>query len=283
MREQSAGSPYFSRLTIKATPEGTAALANDFVRAVRSWICAYECEQMDSGAWPIPPLPPAIQDVLKALRPAHGAPVETMMLTDEQAKAKMKQMLDSQAKRFMAQDNVARMGRNLAEQFANHGRNHEMQGVLAVVHAAEPGGSGVKAIRTTWPQVRLDLESAVLQLRSSNSTPVVPLNQAIDAMAGNGYKQAAKNGKRRGNPVEIMLGEEGGEILRIVCSGESANEKMKKIYKVDRRFLGYSSEKWADLLHISAAAVRKTHFWKYERPRLIGGPSPRTVNYRSRH
>jgi hypothetical protein len=53
------------------------------------------------------------------------------------------------------------------------------------------------------------------------------------------------------------------------CS-KSADERMRTIYTLDNRALGWKSPKWASVLGVKDAAVRQTAWWKEDRPRLIG-------------
>jgi hypothetical protein len=72
-----------------------------------------------------------------------------------------------------------------------------------------------------------------------------------------------------GDAVEALLGDEAQKVLKIARSGRSADSKMREICGIDRRFLGYESPQWADLLGVSDAAIRKTPFWKQDRQRAI--------------
>lgn len=72
------------------------------------------------------------------------------------------------------------------------------------------------------------------------------------------------------SPVEVLLGEESRDILDIANSTKkSADTKMREIYRIDRRFLAWDSPKWASLLKVDPAAIRKTAFWKADRPAAI--------------
>jgi hypothetical protein len=71
------------------------------------------------------------------------------------------------------------------------------------------------------------------------------------------------------NAVEALLGDDAQQILTIVRSDKSADSRMREICGIDRRFLGYNSTQWAQLLSTSDAAIRKTPFWKQDRQRAI--------------
>jgi len=51
---------------------------------------------------------------------------------------------------------------------------------------------------------------------------------------------------------------------------KTTDEKMRAIYAIDRRAVGWDSPKWARLLGVSAAAIRQTDWWRKERKRLSG-------------
>jgi hypothetical protein len=64
-----------------------------------------------------------------------------------------------------------------------------------------------------------------------------------------------------GIALEALLDDGGRKILAIARSEKSADQRMREICGVDRRFLGYASGQWASLLDVTDAAVRKTLFW----------------------
>ena len=68
-----------------------------------------------------------------------------------------------------------------------------------------------------------------------------------------------------GDAVEALLGDKAQEVLKVARSNESADSRMRAICGIDRRFLGYESPQWAELLGVSDAAIRKTPFWKQDR------------------
>ena len=69
--------------------------------------------------------------------------------------------------------------------------------------------------------------------------------------------------------VEALLGDEFKETLRIARSKMSADNKMREICRNDRRFLAWDSVKWASLLGVTDAAIRKTLFWRVDRLKAI--------------
>ena len=48
----------------------------------------------------------------------------------------------------------------------------------------------------------------------------------------------------------------------------TTDQKMRSIYDIDNRALGWDSPKWASMLNVTDAAVRKTDWWKIDRLRL---------------
>jgi hypothetical protein len=50
----------------------------------------------------------------------------------------------------------------------------------------------------------------------------------------------------------------------------TVDERMRDIYIIDNRAVGWTSGKWAEVLRVTAAAVRQTGWWKHERKRLRG-------------
>jgi hypothetical protein len=53
-------------------------------------------------------------------------------------------------------------------------------------------------------------------------------------------------------------------------SARTADERMRVIYAIDNRTVGWTSGRWAEVLEVTAAAVRQTDWWKNERRRLRG-------------
>jgi len=69
-----------------------------------------------------------------------------------------------------------------------------------------------------------------------------------------------------GRAIEALLGDIGQQILEIVHSDQSVDDKMRAICPLDlQRFLAYDSTQWSDLLVVSSPAIRQTRFWKQDR------------------
>jgi hypothetical protein len=52
-------------------------------------------------------------------------------------------------------------------------------------------------------------------------------------------------------------------------TSKTVDERMRSIYAIDNRALGWTSPKWAKVLGVSDAAVRQTEWWTKERRRLM--------------
>lgn len=68
--------------------------------------------------------------------------------------------------------------------------------------------------------------------------------------------------------IHVMMGAESAQILTIARSAKTADRRMREIYEVDRRCLGWKSTVWAQLLNVKSPAIRQTDFWKVDRQRL---------------
>lgn len=64
------------------------------------------------------------------------------------------------------------------------------------------------------------------------------------------------------------MDENGARILAIAGdTRKSADDRMRQIVAVDRRACAWPSTKWAELLGVSDAAIRKTLWWRVDRMR----------------
>lgn len=71
--------------------------------------------------------------------------------------------------------------------------------------------------------------------------------------------------------VEAVADENAVAIIRIAEDvSRTTEERMRDIYTIDNRAVGWDSPKWGKVLRVTDAAVRKTNWWKIERPRLRG-------------
>jgi GTPase SAR1 family protein/Leucine-rich repeat (LRR) protein len=66
--------------------------------------------------------------------------------------------------------------------------------------------------------------------------------------------------------AQAVGGPEGKKILQIANDNElSADEKMRRIFDVDRRCVAWKSPEWSRLLGVTPDAVRQTSWWKEDR------------------
>jgi hypothetical protein len=93
----------------------------------------------------------------------------------------------------------------------------------------------------------------------------------VQAEQRNAAKQVASESTNAATVVEQLMDESAPEIIAIVRSKKSSDEKMRAICELDKRWLGKDSPDWAKLLDVSEGAIRKTKFWKKDRHREIGG------------
>lgn len=68
--------------------------------------------------------------------------------------------------------------------------------------------------------------------------------------------------RRESTQATDLLEADGKKILAICRSSMNVNNKMRRICRVDRRVLAWSSPRWASLLKATDSAVRQTEFWK---------------------
>lgn len=70
------------------------------------------------------------------------------------------------------------------------------------------------------------------------------------------------------NKIALAAGEEGAKIFAIASDRKvSSSDRMERICDVDPKYLAWTAPKWASLLGVSDAAIRKAPFWKVERKR----------------
>jgi hypothetical protein len=71
---------------------------------------------------------------------------------------------------------------------------------------------------------------------------------------------------------QYLSDEEAASRMQIILDDVELNldEKLRAIYAVDNRVLGWDSNRWAGMLTSTPQAVRKTDWWKTDRQRLIG-------------
>jgi hypothetical protein len=68
--------------------------------------------------------------------------------------------------------------------------------------------------------------------------------------------------------VNAISGDTGSAIITIANDAKlSTEQKMARIYAVDRGAVGWSSDRWADVLGVTPGRIRQTEWWK-DRKRL---------------
>jgi hypothetical protein len=67
----------------------------------------------------------------------------------------------------------------------------------------------------------------------------------------------------------LMLDENAARVAAIASGTQSADQKMRDICDIDQRYYGCDSSRWADLLGVKSAAIRKTKFWTVARPTFL--------------
>jgi hypothetical protein len=95
-------------------------------------------------------------------------------------------------------------------------------------------------------------------------------NRNRQPLSTNESKAAPRKKVSKAAAVETLLGDDGKKALEIARSDQSADDKMRAICAIDpNRFLQWDSPQWADLLDVTDAAIRKTPFWRKDRPKAL--------------
>jgi hypothetical protein len=118
---------------------------------------------------------------------------------------------------------------------------------------------------SAWP-----LLLRVEALKQDADPPTPPAPKAEDPPAPAEAPAAPNRQPVSAEAVEAFLGDGHQEAMRIARDTRlSADDRMRQICRLDRRLLVWNSTRWGKLLGVSAAAVRKTHFWLTDRPAAI--------------
>jgi hypothetical protein len=95
-----------------------------------------------------------------------------------------------------------------------------------------------------------------------------PANQAQVEQAERAGKSKAVAAEEVGRLLTHTGDETALKVLAIARDqNKTADERMQALAALDRRYRGYDSPKWADLLQVTPAAVRQTSFWKTRKQR----------------
>jgi hypothetical protein len=71
--------------------------------------------------------------------------------------------------------------------------------------------------------------------------------------------------------LAVVADENALAVLKVVQDlTRTADERMRAIYAIDSRVVGWTSGKWAEALTVTDAAVRQTDWWRTDRKRLRG-------------
>jgi hypothetical protein len=73
----------------------------------------------------------------------------------------------------------------------------------------------------------------------------------------------------------LALGDSGRRVIQIATSEDSADGKMRKIVEIDAAAWGWKSPQWGQLLNVTDRAIRKTAFWREDRPRHFAAAASR--------
>jgi len=127
------------------------------------------------------------------------------------------------------------------------------------------------------PEPNVDYETKLKLIGSLRGDRFYYTPKAIWFYGLRGLARRADDKQTKGkasNPIEPLLGKEGKEILAIIRTTQSADDKMRAICGIDRRLLAYNSLQWSELLDVSDAAIRKTKFWTKDRAIAIEANEP---------
>ncbi len=78
-----------------------------------------------------------------------------------------------------------------------------------------------------------------------------------------------ENNDVRSTAIESLMGDDDAAILKIAHSKKSADDRMREIYERDNRVIAWDSVRWAGLLGVTDAAIRKATWWKTDRVSLL--------------
>lgn len=122
--------------------------------------------------------------------------------------------------------------------------------------AARVGWSGERVVQGEWTPRDLFpiIEGYLLRLRDQHPSGAAP---------------AARVATGAARALELVMGCEQGEILKLATSDATVDDKLRAICGIDRKYLAWNSPQLAELLGVTAAAIRRTHFWRVDRPAAI--------------
>lgn len=122
----------------------------------------------------------------------------------------------------------------------------------------------------TWPHVRVVTDTIDLEYATALRDWGHNQSAMLRDRGGPLTNQGGSGRPLSESALEALMTEDYPEILAIVTSDKTADDKMRAICATDRRFYGWKSPRWSDLLGVSEAAIRQTEFWKMDRKMAIG-------------
>jgi hypothetical protein len=118
-----------------------------------------------------------------------------------------------------------------------------------------------------------EIDAEIIQAEMTAMAHPVPVllnsNQTGAAIIEEMDTGAADQQSAVARALEALMGIEDGKILKIARSGDSADDRMRAIYRIDTRVLAWDSPRWGCVLGITDAAARKTKWWKVDRLVLL--------------
>jgi hypothetical protein len=133
----------------------------------------------------------------------------------------------------------------------------------------------------------IDAEFALLVKPLSMKRPSIYLDSATLAEFGippytlaessTGQPQSAVDATLQSEPVDwtatlaAVADENAIAIIKVAEDPtKTTDEKMRAIYAIDSRAVGWDSPRWAKVLQVTPPAIRQTDWWRQERKRLRG-------------
>lgn len=134
---------------------------------------------------------------------------------------------------------------------------------VATPYAALVAAVGVELDADEMPIFERLYDELSKELRASIAEPALGIG-AGDNATGKEQARARNDIENEIHRIAAAVGDENtAEILRIAANSESAEERMVKIIRLDRRWLGKGSPEWSNILKVDSSAVRQTAIWKH--------------------
>jgi hypothetical protein len=134
---------------------------------------------------------------------------------------------------------------------------------------------GLREFALPWFVLQIHrLERNLLSSQTQYDAPAVTASEPTTAVlpAPEGASHTQKEQPRDPNwqsLLAIVADENTLAVLKVAQDlTKTADERMRTIYVIDNRVVGWTSGKWAEALSVTDAAVRQTDWWKIDRKRL---------------